>query len=265
VTHPRYNAGMRLSVHDAQLRIYDDVLSPQDFAAVWSFMQLERYRSVHSKGWEKVWRISDGAPLWGALVQSALSPGEDDPDDPARLYPTGSGIDRVLRSVLELAPEAADLIGSSPEDWWAVSGRPYLYPAGSGLSWHVDEGRYAGAFTYYCHPRWNSQWGGELMVADPSCKGRDLHAGRIAVWDGRDAASVKTVEIPPFLDNSRESAVLEEIGVGRFVHPKPNRLVLIAPAHPHRINPVSPAAGDAVRATIAGFFLSSVERKGSPA
>ncbi len=48
---------------------------------------------------------------------------------------------------------------------------------------------------------------------------------------------------------------------GRYVFPKPNRLVIVAPGCAHCINPLTAAAGDKVRATIAGFFISPAENR----
>ena len=47
-----------------------------------------------------------------------------------------------------------------------------------------------------------------------------------------------------------------EMGTGRYVFPKPNRLVIVAPGCAHCINPLPAAAGDQVRATLAGFFIT---------
>jgi Rps23 Pro-64 3,4-dihydroxylase Tpa1-like proline 4-hydroxylase len=48
--------------------------------------------------------------------------------------------------------------------------------------------------------------------------------------------------------------VLSKLGAGRFIAPKPNRLVVIAGGTCHRISPVTTSAGDHVRCTVAGFF-----------
>ncbi len=61
------------------------------------------------------------------------------------------------------------------------------------------------------------------------------------------------------LDNAWENEKLMEMGTGRYVFPKPNRLVIVAPGCAHCINPLTAAAGDKVRATIAGFFITPAE------
>ncbi len=81
----------------------------------------------------------------------------------------------------------------------------------------------------------NAHWGGELLLAD--------------VDDG--------TELPIMahrFDDEAYSATLMEHGAGRFVMPKPNRLVVLGSA-PHMVAPVRVAAGSCVRASISGFFL----------
>ena len=111
---------------------------------------------------------------------------------------------------------------------------------GTGLSWHCDAGPYTGAFIYYAHPTWNAQWGGELLVAD-GC-------GDYAQADREDGRRHR-------LDNARENEILLREGTGRYVMPKPNRLVYLQGGTPHRIMPVLPAAGQNPRVSVAGFFV----------
>ena len=63
-----------------------------------------------------------------------------------------------------------------------------------------------------------------------------------------------TPEGTEHLDNDDASRLLMAHGVGSFVMPKPNRLVIIAGGVPHSVARVRPAAGRKVRASISGFF-----------
>lgn len=132
--------------------------------------------------------------------------------------PTGKGIDALIARLDEILDEFADVVGHRDRDWVLFTARAFLYPRGTALSWHNDSDRElprSGAFAYYAHELWKHGWGGELLLAPPE-GGRDL---------------------------------------GRFVMPAPNRLVLIRAGVEHAIQPVLPAAGDAVRASIAGFMV----------
>src|SRR5690606_2320235 len=88
-------------------------------------------------------------------------------------------------------------------EWTSIVGRPYVYPRGTGLSWHVDDHElYAGAFVYYAHPVWNAHFGGELLVAETDGEGLPIMAYRF--------------------ETEQYSDQLLEVGCGNFVLPKPN-------------------------------------------
>jgi Rps23 Pro-64 3,4-dihydroxylase Tpa1-like proline 4-hydroxylase len=149
-----------------------------------------------------------------------------------------------------------ELVGKRGVDFDGISACTYLYPQGTGLSWHVDVPRlYTGAYIFYAHPTWNCQWGGELFVADESGRPQELDQGTVTLLR-REGTQLRptTVRVPAFLDNERENAELGRIGMGRYIAPKPNRLVVIASGNPHMINRVNPAAGSHVRCSVSGFF-----------
>jgi hypothetical protein len=254
---------MKLVAQTSQFRVYDEVLSEKDFHAVWNYVQLESYVPVHHDEWAKVWRISDGVPL-GATAAVFYKPskpgggaigGGETKRGLTRTYPTHSGLDRVLETIANHLDDFAELVGKPGVAFNNISARTFLYPQGTGLSWHEDDTRYSGAFTFYAHPEWQSQWGGELFIADESSRAQGI-GGEELISVTREAAGIKAtkVRIPPFLDTARQDAVLGKLGMGRYIVPMPNRLVVIGGANPHMINKVSASAGDHVRCTIAGFF-----------
>ena len=244
---------MKLVAETSQFHVYDDVLSEKDLRAVWQYVQLESYVPVHHTEWVKVWRISDGIPLGastGVLYKApATSTGE-------RVYPTHTGLDRLLEALGGQLDQMTGLIGKLGVDFENVSARSFLYPEGTGLSWHEDAVGYTGGYVYYAHPEWNVQWGGELLVADESARPRESEADRVVMLTRQDGALKLTkIRIPPFLDNASQNTALGERGIGTYIAPKPNRLVVIAAGNAHMINKVSASAGDHVRCTIAGFFM----------
>ena len=219
------------------VRIVDDLLDEEAWTEVWSHFQFADLAPVSRTA--GAWKLDDGQALGGdevvtpardaAIGQSGEEPG---------VYPSGTAIDRVMEAVLAEAAASADLVG---EDWAHLTARLYAYPAGAGLSWHVDDSTlYDGAFVYYAHPHWNAHWGGELLVAEDTPADMPIMGHRF--------------------DDEEFSAALTESGRGRFIAPKPNRLVLLGGA-PHMVQPVRAAAGSHVRATVSGFFLSQpIER-----
>ena len=231
-----------------QFAVFDDVLSPEQFRNFWELCQGGSYESVHAQGRVGVFRLDDGEPLWGGSsyawpsvpINGLIPPNLDLSKAPIKLYPTGTAIDPVLEAIKARCASVENLIGKEKEAWAGILGRPYIYPRGSGVSWHEDSGPYSGAFIFYAHPEWNVLWGGELLVADPSTK--TSHAPRQNVTHR--------------FENQKENEELLRVGMGRFVMPKPNRLVFIAPGYRHMIAKVTPAAGNHPRVSLAGFFVT---------
>ena len=248
LSEPLRTRPLRATFENEQFAVYDDVLSQQDFEAVHNYLQVENYQWVHAQKWRKVWRLSDGSPLKGPVVYS------HDVGEKAPVYPTRCALDIIIETILSSSQQLCDLVGRHGSDWTGFSASPYLYPAGSGLSWHVDSTPwcYTGAYAFFAHPRWDIQWGGELLIADESCK----------IEHPRDPGAHEKQSINQFIESQYvdggyfNERVLAK-GLGRFIMPKPNRLVVIAVGNLHAVRRVEPAAGDHLRQSISGFFRSS--------
>ena len=222
--------------------IIDDFLNEEDWTDVWSYFQFAKLSPVsRTRG---AWKLDDGVPLG---TNEIITPPRDaelvhDPERP-ELFPSETALDHVIAGLLGDAESFQDLIGSS---WAHVTARAYVYPRGSALSWHGDDHElYTGAYIYYAHPHWNAHWGGELLVAD--------------VPPRDDALPIMAHRF----DNEAYSASLMESGAGHFIAPKPNRLVVLGGA-PHMVTPVRDSAGDAVRASVSGFFLAESQGPDEP-
>ncbi|MDB4967577.1 MAG: hypothetical protein JWN44_3266 [Myxococcales bacterium] len=234
---------MKAVLSTPQLAVFDDVLPTEELALLWRYVRSEDYVFVNRGRWEKVYGLLDGRILEGRGVAS--HPRGD--LDGVASYPTGRAIDLIVRLLIDHADRFAPWIGRFAESWDCLTARPFLYPQGSALSWHDDgEGR-VGAFSFYAHPYWNSQWGGELCVAEEST--RHLH------YPAEEVMGRGRVPVGMEIDNSYESAQLLEAGVGTYIMPKPNRLVVQAAGYLHRVTRVDASAGAAVRASISGFFM----------
>ena len=212
--------------------IVDDFLDEEAWTEVWTHFQFAELSPVSRTA--GAWKLGDGVPLGGDEIVTPSRDAELDGDQPKEgVYPSGTALDRVVEALLGEAAGFAPLVG---EEWAHVTARPYVYPTGAGLSWHGDDSAvYSGAYIYYAHPHWNAHWGGELLVAD------------------NDAAADLPIMGHRF-DDEGYSAALMEGGEGRFILPRPNRLVVLGAA-PHMVTPVRPAAGSNVRASVSGFFL----------
>jgi 2OG-Fe(II) oxygenase superfamily len=219
------------------LIIYDDVLSPADFASLFNYLNSVEYQSVHRDGWRKVWRLHDGNPLtsnagWYYLDVSARRPGE-------RIFPTDTPVDAVVRWIAGKVREIEPIVGAPTAGWCRFSFAPWLYPPGSGLSLHRDGEKYSGAFTYFAHRRWSPYWGGHLLVLDPETAQQSMGAGEQSHF---------------FLGDDEETVRALAPGVGLAVFAKPNRMVFLSPNAQHMVTRVDSNAGQVARVSLAGFF-----------
>ena len=212
-----------------QFVVYDDVLDEDAWSALWTYFQFEELLPVTVT--EGAWKLEDGQPMAGPEFHSP--PRRDGYDQPEGTYPTDTGVGGLIEALVSIQDRLTPWVG---DDWFRVSGRSYIYPRGSALTWHRDDhAYYSGAFIYYAHPEWNAQWGGELLIANPQ--------------------GLDDLPVMPFrFDNRDYSESLLERGLGHYVLPKPNRLVVLGNVA-HAVTPVTPAAGRHVRASLAGFFL----------
>jgi hypothetical protein len=218
--------------HQPHLIVIDDFLDEDEWSDVWTMFQFVDLAPVaRTSG---AWKGDDGSPLGGdAIVTPPRDAALADPGERPGQFPSGTALDHVLGAVLGQMDALAAVVG---DEWAHVTARPYVYPAGSALSWHGDDtAHYTGAFIYYAHPHWNAHWGGELLLAE----------------------TAPDADLPIMahrFDDEAYSEALLDVGAGRFVMPKPNRLVVLGNA-PHMVCPVRAAAGSNVRASISGFFL----------
>lgn len=237
---------MRITLKQNDFLVIDDFLSPDGFRAMWNFVQEEPFRAVHGDRWIKAFRLSDGQQLWGDVYTSL--PAAADRTGRSSSYPTQRGIDALIGGILAQGDLFAEYVGRQGEDWDYFFCRPYVYPAGTGLSWHTDgRGDVAGAYVYYAHPEWKAHWGAELLIDGSGF--RDFDYPEEEMFDG----SRKRLGVHLEADGVSD-AVMKE-GVGHYVMPRPNRFVLLRRGLLHRLNPVQPSAGDHVRASATGFFL----------
>jgi Rps23 Pro-64 3,4-dihydroxylase Tpa1-like proline 4-hydroxylase len=221
---------MALTFDHPNFRVIDDLLDEETWTSVWSdFQFMELHPVTRTLG---AWKLDDGIPLGGneaVVARTEASEGES---------PEAGSMQSVIAAIRKNPEFYEGLVG---KDWDRISARPYVYPQGTGLSWHVDDSElYAGAFIYYAHPHWNAHWGGELLVAERDPE-QDEQLGEMPIMGHR-------------FETEAYSERLLEMGCGNFIMPKPNRLVILGGA-PHMVARVNAAAGASVRASAAGFFL----------
>ncbi len=217
--------------------VQDDFLTEAEFSEVQSATQ--RLEFSKSESWLNAWNIQS-PQTWRSseIVYEGTRKTTD--ANKAKLYPTGSKIDIFFHRLINNAA-FKQRFGN------AFSARVYLHPPGSLLDWHVDSGRYIGAFTYYAHPSWDISWGGEMMILEPRYQEIRSDSG----------ASLKKPIEHAFTEDRINRQKLSQLILGskhttQFIFPKPNRLVFINPGYLHRVNPTMPFAS-LPRCSITGF------------
>jgi hypothetical protein len=225
--------------------VYDDVLAPADFVKLWDALQVQRFQRVDALGLFGHWALDDAATLRGPCVGVGHRYDAE--------HPTGTPIDRLIEAILALAPELEPLLGARGTGWQVLGASMAIQPPGTGMTWHRDAPHYAGSYVFYAHPRWNSEWGGELLVSDdrsiPEEHGIYFH--RLS----SDDAGTPGPAAPAHLDNDDASALLMELGLGAFVAPRPNRLVVLRGGAPHAVAKVRAGAARGGRCSVNGFFV----------
>jgi hypothetical protein len=230
---------MRRTYATSQFVVIDDFLSPADHLAAWRAIQDESFEPVPlARG---VFRVADGQALRSTITylwsdHHALPPRD-------RWIPRLRGVgphEAMLAAFVAAAAQEEPLLGAKGRDWGALLLTPCLYRRGDAISWHTDGFSYTGALAYYPHLEWNCLWGGELLFVDERTRKDPRHFARKYL-----------------LDNPEENERLLDPGVGRFVFPRPNRLVLIAAGNEHMLAEIRGAAGNNVRASFAGFFVKA--------
>ena len=204
--------------------IYDNILSQEEYSRFWTYTQKEHYVPAKSGGWNKVWRLEDGEPLVSKMQKHTEGPFEDD-------------MEVVRANVMAIAERHPELVG----DYKDVTFRNYLYGRGSRISWHNDPG-YNAACIFYTHQEWSPFWGGELMLADLP----DLQQLPKEVIEG--------VASDDDLEKKWVGRLLNIWGVGRYITPLPNRMVLTKGDVWHATSRVDPSAGDHLRTSVVCFF-----------
>jgi hypothetical protein len=235
--------------------VIDDVLSTEECERLWNYFQIQPMNAVRRLGLQGHWLLEDSDTLRGPTVGWGYKWDAQ--------YPTGAPIDHVMKAVVDSSELFSASVGRYEHDWKIFSAMPSIYRAGQGLVWHRDSEDNTGSWIYYAHRHWNIEWGGELLLSDS----RDL-AREYGVYFHRLRATGELPAPPPWqshLDNKDANDLLMARGLGSFVFPRPNRLVVIKGGTAHAIAKIRPTAGSNVRASIGGFFKRAGVRPDLPA
>lgn len=218
--------------------VLDNFLGHGERSDLWRHFQGSTFHSVHLGGWKRAFGFNNGEVVRGENLAIERR-------DALSLAETKSPSD-CLKKLVErvLSDGRCSAFLASCGDWSAINVNTYIYAAGSGLAWHSDP-EWAASFIYYAHPSWSPNWGGELMIAK---RGPVTGASR-----GEFSIQSEPGHFLGFYSKYTAVDMYESSG-GEFIFPVPNRLVLIRRGTPHCVKRVEAAAGEAFRASVAGFL-----------
>lgn len=229
---------MKLTFSNENFAIYDELLDDKQFQFLQKLIEQCEFFRINNSDWITVYKNLDGSPLESARFSSQKELNSKNTNK--NLY---VGLEEFQYALNHATENQCNLVGRRGIDWDFYTGRISLYPQGTRLSWHQDGPGRTGAYTYYVHQKWNVQWGGELLLA---------------IHDELSEESMKweTLERKhQHFNNSLQNNVLLQTGMGYFVEPKPNRLIIFSSKVHHMINRVDISAGDQFRTSISGFFI----------
>ncbi|TDR79725.1 2OG-Fe(II) oxygenase [Paludibacterium purpuratum] len=237
-------------VHGPGFLMLDNLLAPEELCAVQLYMQFENYTPVHANGWSKAWRVNDGQPLSSGSYLCGRGGKKIAPSQQ-------NAINIVAERILSLESEIDSFLEKFLE-WDFISLTTFLYPNGAGLGWHEDDCQYKGAFIFYAHPEWKPSWGGELCIAGEVSENSGLPE-KIYQYDADifEMSGVGSGSIGPEFGWTRRERSISDNGIGTWIYPKPNRLVIIKPGYSHCIKKVEADAGENMRCSVTGFFQKS--------
>jgi len=257
---------MRLTFESPSCAVFDDVLPLPEMLAIFEYFRGVDFKLVHEtrqnlpkqmqSGYKRAWRFDEGQALTSsgfaayALPDAQLPPqvaaiGRKWADErDTKFFPSNTVLDPFIATLKAQAlTDLTPWIGKPGAEWIAFTATPYIHPPGVGMSWHSDDVLYTGAFSYFCHPEWDAEYGGEFLIYDDA-----VEPVAQAQWQNRryDPLSVPVPDTP----HTRSTG-------GRFIEPIPNRLIVIKRGLMHKVQRVSPLAGSHVRASVTGFFLDT--------
>ena len=217
--------------------IIDGCLTSADPAEAWNFYLRQKFWDNHVEGFTPVYRLTDGRG-WSSSTTRLRYRTEPAPGAPTVSGNQGTVLGRLFGRMFADRATAGLLDRFDP--WSHLDLSCSLFHHGAGLGWHADQG-HAGAFIYYVHPEWQDTWGGELLLEEGGRSPAE------AIGEGashRDLyRTVSCASAPP-------------TGLGTYVSPHPNRLVVFKAGVRHCVKKVETASGEAFRGAISGFFTS---------
>ena len=158
---------------------------------------------------DKYWHITDGSNYKASKRFVKDAPFDDNYDIWAD----------AIKTFADTCDDAQDFV----KGYTDIAMRCHAYPIGSKNPWHTDMGGVT--YSYYLHKYWQINWDSMLLVMPKDSVEYKQMMRKLPGTKQKDTyASVGTLEM---FEQAQKQKHLIEHGLGYFIAPKPNRLVLI--------------------------------------
>lgn len=216
-----------------EVLVVDDFLEQEAWDRLLNQVQCDEW--TQSQPDDKYWHITDGANYKASKRFLRDAPFNDNYDIWAD----------AIRAFADSEPAQEYVAGYTD-----IAMRCHGYPVGSKNPWHTDMGGVT--YSYYLHKHWQINWDSMLLVLPKDSVEYKQIMRKLPGTKQQDTyRSTGTLEM---FEQAEKQKGLIEHGMGYFVAPKPNRLVLINKNVVHGITRVDKDAGENVRLTMTGFF-----------
>jgi len=216
-----------------EVLVVDDFLEQEAWDRLLNQVQCDEW--TQSQPDDKYWHITDGANYKASKRFLRDAPFNDNYDIWAD----------AIRAFADSEPAQEYVAGYTD-----IAMRCHGYPVGSKNPWHTDMGGVT--YSYYLHKHWQINWDSMLLVLPKDSVEYKQMMRKLPGTKQQDTY-VGTGTLEMFEQAEKQKGLIEH-GMGYFVAPKPNRLVLINKNVVHGITRVDKDAGENVRLTITGFF-----------
>lgn len=217
-----------------EVLVVDDFLAEEDWDKILNQVQLDKWSVTEVD--DRYWHITDGPNYKGQKRFLKDAPFNDNFDIWFK----------SLKTFVDNCEDAKPFV----EGYVDFAMRCHAYPVGSKNPWHTDLG--ATTYTYYLHKEWAINWDSTLLVL-PKDSVKYKQAMKVLEGTKRYDSYNDLVSLELFQQKEKFAPLLEH-GMGYFVSPKPNRLILINKNTVHGVTRVDPDAGQNLRITLTGFF-----------
>jgi hypothetical protein len=218
--------------------VVDDFLPDNVWKKIYNQIQVDKW--TNTKPDDKFWHYTDGVNYKNQKRFLSNGPFNDNSD--------------LWFEYFTNFLNNCDEVKSFAKDYVEIAMRCHSYPVGGKNPWHNDLG--FTTYTYYLHKHWQINWDATLLIIPYDKVKYDqilsLEEGTVH----HDSYTQTNSPMEMFQQKEKYQPIMD-YGLGFFVSPKPNRLILINKKVNHGITRVDPDAGENQRVTLTGMIMES--------